>query len=246
MMITSLSIALLSCLIMILCVLFNPTFRFGKITLDSYWVVIFLGACAMMLSGQIDFGSLGKALTDASAVNPVKILILFISMTVLSVFLDEVGFFGYLAVKALSLAGKSQVKLFTVLYLTVSVLTVFTSNDIIVLTFTPFICYFAKRADIDPKPYLFAEFIAANTMSMMLIIGNPTNIYIATSYSIAFIDYFLVMALPTLASSVTAYIILLLLFRKSLACPMDAKPQTAHIENKLFLGIGVAILSLCT
>ena len=104
-------------------------------------------------------------------------------MTVLSVFLDEVGFFGYIAAFALKKAGRSRKRLFFYLYITVSVLTVFTSNDIIILTFTPFICYFAKSAKIDPVPYLFAEFIAANTWSMALIIGNPTNIYISSALS---------------------------------------------------------------
>lgn len=58
----------------------------------------------------------------------------------------------------------------------VAILTIFTSNDIVILTFTPFICYFSKNAKINPIPYLVAEF-AATTYSMMLIIGNPTNIY---------------------------------------------------------------------
>ena len=72
----------------------------------------------------------------------------------------------------------------------VAILTIFTSNDIVILTFTPFICYFSKNAKINPIPYLVAEFAAANTYSMMLIIGNPTNIYLATSASIDFISYF--------------------------------------------------------
>ena len=35
-----------------------------------------------------------------------------------------------------------------------------------------------------------AEFAAANTWSMMLIIGNPTNIYLATSAGIDFTEYY--------------------------------------------------------
>ena len=80
---------------------------------------------------------------NLGSVAPVKILGLFISMTVLSVFLDELGFFKVLANAALKKSGKSTRKLFFLLYTTVSILTFFTSNDIIVLTFTPFICYFA-------------------------------------------------------------------------------------------------------
>ena len=198
-MIPSILIAALTCAAMIASVLFFPRIKGKRISLDTYWIVALIGAVVIVASGQIGISSLWEALTDNSAINPLKILLLFLSMTVLSVFLDEVGFFKYLANKALLLAGKSQVKMFAVLYWTVSILTVFTSNDVIVLTFTPFICYFAKNAHIDPNPYLVSEFVAANTMSMIFLIGNPTNIYVATTYGVSFIDYFLVMALPTLA-----------------------------------------------
>ena len=34
------------------------------------------------------------------------------------------------------------------MYVMVAILTIFTSNDIVILTFTPFICYFAKNANM--------------------------------------------------------------------------------------------------
>ena len=77
--------------------------------------------------------------------------------------MDCAGFFRYLATAVLQRQNASQLRLFVLLYALVSVLTVFTSNDIIVLTFTPFICYFARDAKIDPIPYLICEFVAANT-----------------------------------------------------------------------------------
>ena len=243
---TSIIIGAAACLLMICGVLFFPQIRLGKIKLDSYWVIVLFGALLMLVSGQVDLGYLKDQLFADSSINPLKILVLFISMTVLSIFLDEVGFFRYLANLTLKKAKKSQLTLFTALYVTVSVLTVFTSNDIIVLTFTPFICYFAKNAKISPIPYLFAEFIAANTMSMVFIIGNPTNIYIATSYGIGFLDYLLVMLLPTLASALVAFFVLWLLFRKELQKVPEAEDAEVKIENKPFLIIGLVLLGTCT
>ena len=235
-----------TCLTMILSVLFFPRIKIKKFCVDSYWVIVLLGAILMLAVGLVDFNTLISELIKDSAINPLKILVLFICMTVLSVFLDEVGFFRFLACKTLKKAGNSQVKLFVWLYVVVSVLTVFTSNDIIVLTFTPFICYFAKNAKINPVPFLVAEFIAANTMSMMLIIGNPTNIYIATAYGIGFLDYFLVMALPTLASSVVAFFVLYLIFREHLKCPIEGECVDVKIENKPLMIIGLILLGTCT
>lgn len=182
-----------------------------------------------------------------TAVNPVKILVLFISMTILSVFLDEIGFFRFLANVTLKKAGTSQKKLFFLLYITVSVLTVFTSNDIIVLTFTPFICYFAVNAKINPLPYLVTVFIAANTWSMALIIGNPTNIYLATSGGVEFLGYVKIMLLPTVAAGLISLYWLLILFKKELAQPMErVQSKAGHITDPVLLLIGIIHLAVAT
>ena len=242
----SLIIATVTCAVMIASVLWFPKIRLGKWEPDTYWIVVLCGALIMIASGKVNLHFLWQKMTESSSINPLKILVLFISMTILSIFLDEVGFFRYLANKSLSLAAHSQMRLFTILYITVSVLTVFTSNDIIVLTFTPFICYFAKNAHISPRPYLVAEFVAANTMSMTFIIGNPTNIYIATSYDVNFVDYVSVMALPTLASGLVAFFVLWLIFRKDLKELASTTAEQVRIENKPFLVIGLLDLGICT
>ena len=225
---------------MFLSVLLKPEFTVGKLRFGTYWVISLAGALLLLLSGGVPLSYIGRELTADSSVNPIKILLLFFSMTFLSVYLDEVGFFRYLASVSLRRAGGNQPVLFLVLYLTVSVLTVFTSNDIVILTFTPFICFFAKRAKIDPLPYLIAEFVAANTWSLLFIIGNPTNIYLATAAGIGFVPYLAVMALPTCMAGLTSLIVLWLLFRRKLRAPiggdgMDA--ETIADPHELELGV---------
>ena len=171
----TLTICIATCMVMILGVLFFPKIRLGPLRMGSYWLVAMIGALLLLATGRVPLSTVWEALVSDTAINPLKILILFISMTILSIYLDELGFFRYLANKTLKRAGKNQVKLFFYLYLIVSVLTVFTSNDVIILSFTPFICYFARNAKINAVPYLAAEFVAANTWSMALIIGNPTG-----------------------------------------------------------------------
>lgn len=223
-----------------LSVLIKPEVSVGRVKLGTYWLISAVGALVLLCMGAVPLSYVGRELTAASSVNPVKILLLFFSMTLLSVYLDEVGFFRYLASAALRHAEGRQITLFLVLYLTVSVLTVFTSNDIVILTFTPFICFFAKNARIDPLPYLIAEFVAANTWSLLFIIGNPTNIYLASSAGIGFLPYLSVMALPTCMAGVTSLAVLLLLFRRSLRAPIcgDA-PKTERIDDPQALTLGV-------
>lgn len=245
-MIPAIIICALTCAAMIASVLFFPTIKIGKLKLDSYWCIALVGALALILSGLAKIADVIEGLTANTAMNPLKILVLFISMTILSIFLDELGFFRHLANVTLKKAKTSQFKLFLYLYLTVSVLTVFTSNDIIILSFTPFICYFAKNAKINPMPYLAAEFVAANTWSMTLIIGNPTNIYLASTYNIDFVEYAATMILPTIAAGVIAFVALFLLFRKKLSEPISGEPEETEISDKLYLWIGLLHLGICT
>lgn len=245
-MIYVLIICIASCAGMIILTLVKPKISIKGISIGTYWTVIVLGAVLLLAFKLIGFDEVFAGLTLDAAINPLKILAIFISMTVISVFLDETGFFRWLANIVLKKTGSSQIKLFTAFYITVSILTVFTSNDIIILTFTPFICYFAKNAKINPVPYLVSEFVAANTCSMLLVIGNPTNIYLAAANDIIFLDYLRVMALPTLFAVVTAYFIMLALFYKKLKAPLTGTAAEVRIEQKPLLIIGLALLSVCT
>ena len=242
----SITILSITCIGMILGILVSPKIHIGKIAVDTYWVITLAGAFTMLACGGASLEEVGKALISDTAVNPLKILVLFLSMTILSVFLDELGFFSYLAGVVLKRAKTRQTKLFLYLYLTVSVLTVFTSNDIIILSFTPFICYFAKNAKIDPTPYLAAEFVAANTWSMALVIGNPTNIYLATASGIDFFEYLQISIVPTIVAGAFAFLALYLLFRKKLAASIEGDGHTVTIQDKLLLWIGIAHLAVCT
>lgn len=240
-------IAGLVCVALVLTVLTNPSINIGKYHIRIfYWTAPVLGSIALLLFRLLPLPVMWEGLTSSGSINPLKILTLFISMTTLSIYLDEVGFFSYIAGISLKFAKTSQLRLFCVLFLLVSVLTVFTSNDIIILTFTPFICYFSKKAEIAPMPYLFGEFVAANTWSMMLIIGNPTNIYLATANGIGFGVYTAHMLLPTLFAGITAFLLLLMIFRKPLSQPISIKEEKPAIRDKGLVIIGLLHLVLCT
>jgi len=244
-MIPTIIISVITFILITLSILFFPRIKLKKINISSYWLIATLGAIVLLISSLSPIGEVWKELSNNNAINPLKIIILFFSMTLLSIFLDEVGLFKYLANIASKKANNNQYALFTILYILVAILTIFTSNDIVILTFTPFICFFAKNAKINPIPYLVAEFAAANTWSLMLIIGNPTNIYLATSANITFFDYFKVMAVPTLVTGIVEYIILFIIFRRKLKEKIAIEYQEYHISNKIMLYIGVFHLIVC-
>ena len=244
-MIATVIISSITFLSVTLSILFFPKIKLGKITLSTYWVIALIGAAILLCAQLAPIKEVFKQLTSNSSINPLKIIVLFFSMTILSIFLDEAGLFKYLAGVAAKKAKNNQYLLFTIFYILTATLTIFTSNDIVILTFTPFICFFCKNSKINPIPYLVAEFSAANTWSLMLIIGNPTNIYLATSAGIGFFDYFKIMALPTICAGLIEYAVLFLIFRRKLKMPLQMNNEEYHIENRPALIIGLAHLITC-
>lgn len=241
----SLIIAVVTILLIILSSLFVPTIKIKNIKIQTYWVVSLIGALLLLIFKEVELNELLNHFTS-SKIGPLQILILFISMTILSIFLDEVNFFKYLATLVTNHTKGKQLTIFLALYVLTSILTVFTSNDIIILTFTPFICYFARHTKINPIPYLIAEFIAANTWSMMLIIGNPTNIYIATYFDIDFAEYFIKMAIPTVITGISTLLLMLLVFYKKLQEPIILEEEHTTIKDKFLLVVGLFNLLSCT
>ena len=244
-MIATIVIVLVTFISITLSLILFPQIKIGKVKIDVYWIIALVGAVVLLATSLAPIKEVGNQLISNTSINPLKILVLFFSMTLISIFLDELGLFRFLARRAAQRAKGSQFVLFFVLYGLTALLTVFTSNDIVILTLTPFICVFCKNSKINPIPYLIAEFAAANTWSLMFVIGNPTNIYLATSAGINFIEYFKVMAIPTLCAGVIELGILFLLFFRKLKEPLTASDVEARVEDKPALIVGVIHLLIC-
>lgn len=239
----SIAIFSLTSICLILSIIFKPKIK----KIDAYVVVTLVGALLMIVFRQITFKQIYEEFFNNPMISPIKILILFFTMTFLSVVCDNLGFFNFLAYKATKLGKSNQLILFTILFFLISIVTIFTSNDIIILTFTPFIISFTKRANISPIPYLIMEFTAANTASMALIVGNPTNIVLASANNISFIEYFNVMWLVTLLASIFLYCLLILIFRKDLAKKINVISDTnMPTLNKFLVSVSLTLLLLST
>ena len=245
-MVLSLITFIVTIILMITMIIFKPNITYKKLSFQTFWVVTFLGALVVIITSQIDLSSLWSNLTTGK-MNPIKILILFISLSMISICLDELNFFNYLSTKALEKSKGNQYKIFFTIYFLVAILTIFTSNDIVILTFTPFIILFSKKAKINPLPYLICEFVNANTYSMLLSIGNPTNIYLASSQDISFIYYLSKMYLPTIFAGLSTLITILLIFRKDLSKKIeDIDIEEVKLNNKPLVIINLVILGLTT
>ena len=242
-------IFLITCIVTIYLILRRPYFyiRLGarNVKIDTYLLGVLVGPVLIVILGVLNYSQILRGLQGEGGLNPFGVLVLFLSIVFMGIFLDITGFFEYCAQLAIKFAGNDGRKLYFSLYIIISVLTIFASNDIIILTFTPFIYYFSKNVGIDPKPYLIAEFFAANTWSMMLYIGNPTNIVLATAFNLRFDEYLIWMFLPSIAAGITNMMLLYFIFRKKICQPISIVKKINPLEaitDKLGAFLGLAIL----
>ena len=127
----SLAIFIIISILLILSIIIKP--KIWK--LDTYVLIAIIGALLMIIFRQINFDDIVNLLFKNNTISPLKILILFITMTFISIVCDNLNIFKYIAYKSVNLSKNNQFLLFTILYFLISVLTIFTSNDIIILTF---------------------------------------------------------------------------------------------------------------
>ena len=178
----------------------------------------------LLFTGLFNRQILFNALIGSPDFAPWKIVVIFFSVAYVSISTDITGIFDYLAYQTARLFGVSSLGLFISFYLISSLMTVFTSNDVVILTLTPIIFYLSKHRKMNVIPLLFAQFYAANTASMLLLIGNPTNIIVALSLKIDFWQFLKTMWLPTFVALLCNIIMLYLLFRKELAGKSELNP----------------------
>ncbi|MFW9949531.1 MAG: SLC13 family permease [Candidatus Thorarchaeota archaeon] len=196
----------------------------------------------------INLNTIILGIIGTDAIKPYTILILFMSLAYISLSIDATGAFEYIAFKMVKFAGNSGLKLFVYVYFLSSFLTIFTSNDIVILTLTPIIIYFCKFANINPIPFIISQFFAANIWSIALYIGNPTNIIVAQAYELSFLGYIKWSIFPTITAGLFALLLLWLVFRKIIPKKIELNNNLnnkALIRDKYGAIFGVIILFLC-
>ncbi|GFO96130.1 putative arsenical pump membrane protein [groundwater metagenome] len=173
-----------------------------------------------------------------------NVVIILATLMVISTLLDDYGFFEYCAYRAIHASKNSGEQLFLNTFLVVSLISLFAGNDVVILTTTPIILIFCRNARIDPKPFMYVSFFAANTFSMPLYIGNLTNIMIGDSFRLDYFGFTGYMLLPTLAAGLLNYYLLKRIFRKHIPASFDTNDNgRVQIKNRSLVALGVGVLA---
>jgi arsenical pump membrane protein len=169
----------------------------------DWWIPVIAFAIAMGTS------TIGWPIVETTFVEKFDIIVLIFAFGIMSEGLGASGFFRYLAYKIVALCEGNSRRLVLYMFTMTSAVTLFTTNDIVVLVVTPVIIEICFQAGIrNSKPLLLSQFIAANTLSMGLLIGSPTNIIIAEELGINFFEYLGIMFVPAVVAFGSSFLLI--------------------------------------
>lgn len=172
------------------------------------------GAALMVILGRV-FGFYSEE--AALAAVDFNTLGLLLGMMILVAMLEPTGFFQYLAVLAARSSKGKPVRLFILLGIITTVLSMFLDNVTTVVLIAPVTILISEIIGISPLPFLMAEALLSNTGGVATLIGDPPNVLIGSAAELSFND-FLIYSMPiVLVAWAGALFLLQYLFRKELS-----------------------------
>ncbi|KAF9149854.1 hypothetical protein BG015_008331 [Linnemannia schmuckeri] len=196
--------------------------------------VLFLLATRSIHGQSVRDGIMGE---PSSGVEPYAVMVL----------LDMTGVFQYAAFWISRRGGGGGQRIFLAFFLLSSIMSGLASNDVVILTMTPFLVYFSQAVELaTPIAFLMAELQTANIASMALYIGNLTNVVVCQAYKISFVEYSAWMLLPCIASIAACYLMLRFNFRHERYIPKLIKSPMVDprscLKDPAGAAFGLAVL----
>lgn len=154
---------------------------------------------------------------------------LLLGMMILVAMLEPTGFFEYLAVLAARASKGKQPRLFILLALITTVLSMLLDNVTTVVLIAPVTILISEILGVSPMPYLMTEALLSNVGGVATLVGDPPNVLIGSAAGLSFND-FLIYSLPiVLVSWLGALYLLQYLFKKDLS----KRPRRSKAVMKL-------------
>jgi arsenical pump membrane protein len=166
-----------------------------------------------LLSWQVAVAAVGSG-TD--------VYFFLVGMMLLSEVARKQGLFNWLATQAVTHARGSAKRLFLIIYVVGTLVTVFLSNDATAVVMTPAVYAAAKAAQVEPLPYLFICAFIANAASFALPIANPANLVVFGGQMPALSEWLRYFAGPSFIAILATYVVLRLTQRRALEAKITA------------------------
>jgi arsenical pump membrane protein len=168
----------------------------------------------------------------AAAAKGTDVYFFLIGMMLLAEVARKEGLFDWLAAQAVRHSHGSAKRLFLIVYIVGTIVTVLLSNDATAVVLTPAVYAATRAAKVEPLPYLFICAFIANAASFVLPISNPANLVVFGQQMPPLGGWLRIFALPSVVAIVATYLALRLTQRDAL----DSTVATVDGITRLRLG----------
>jgi arsenical pump membrane protein len=183
----------------------------------------------------------------AAAAKGTDVYLFLVGMMLLAEVARKEGLFDWLAAQAVRYSRHSAKRLFLIVYLVGTLVTVFLSNDATAVVLTPAVYAATRAAKVEPLPYLFICAFIANAASFVLPISNPANLVVFGAQMPLLSEWLRYFALPSAVAIVATYVSLRLTQRRALdarVADVDEMPPLAAGGKLAAAGIGLTAVAL--
>ncbi len=174
----------------------------------------------------------------------------FIAIIMISLLLDEAGFFRFIALHVARLAKGNGKRLFIFIVLLGAVVSALFANDGAALILTPIVIAILTALRFSPATtlaFIMAAGFIADTASIPLVVSNLVNIVSADFFKIPFTEYAKVMIPVNGVAVITSLLVLYGFYRKDIPALYELSavqnPQSAITDKNTF-GMGWVVLAL--